>query len=199
MPLDWSKGLTKETDIRVARRATSLKATLHRKFHLGEEIPKQLTKREQWQHISMTEVARNVAAWSLAWEGAVGITKHSHSGKHGHPQLQARISIGNTNLALLEQFQTLTGYGKVDKRTPPKGNRKRQWIWSIIRLHEARSFLVEIQPYLPSKKRQTALLLEFIESRLLSCRTSQKLYTQRDWEIYEELRLLNQKGINNEL
>jgi len=197
MSLDWSKGLTKETDVRVARRATSLKATLHRKFHLGEEILKQLTKREQWQHISMTEIARNMAAWALAWEGAIGITKHCHSGRHGHPQLRARIEIGNTNLALLGQFQTLTGYGKVDKRSAPKGNRKRQWMWSIPTLHEARSFLIEIQPYLPSKRSQAALLLEFIESRLLSCRTSKKFYSQREWEIYEELSLSNQKGMKN--
>lgn len=141
----------------------------------------------------LSDDARKIAAWTLAWEGYISIANT----KHG--QLAPIVGIGNTNRELLNRFSDPVQYGHV-LTTPEDRSHirsKDMWQWTIRRMDEIKAFLEQIIDHLPAKRRQAELMLEFIAHRLSLYRQSNagKVYSERDFAIYRSMRELNKKGL----
>jgi hypothetical protein len=149
--------------------------------------------------------SRKIAAWSIAFEGAIGLNKLTPTRYMAqrrpcrYIELAPAITLGNTNQELLTKFSRLmNGYGKVDNGRDNSLTKngtiyscKPLWRWSIRGVPETQGFLQQILPFLPAKKKQGELLLEYTVLRLSRWRLP---YSEREFEIYEEIKRLNQRG-----
>lgn len=118
-----------------------------------------------------------LVAWSIAWEGHLSLFRQK---KGGYAPLAA---ITNTNRSLLEQFQTLVGAGHVTKfYTYEKGHRPIGQ-WKISGAKGVRWLLDQIAGYLPVKKEQALLLLDFCNEK------------GDPQQIWVKMRALNKRGL----
>lgn len=134
----------------------------------------------------------------IAAEGSLSLIKNN-SGT-SHPGYQARISVYNTDRALLEWVQDKTRMGNIPSPQDKKRwlpNAKPAYIWRVTDLRGVKQICEEILPYLPIKIKQCELILEFIELRQSKFKhwyTHDISYGEREKEIYEEMKILNKKG-----
>ena len=136
-------------------------------------------------------------AWTISWEGCIGLYKIKRSKT---PEYNCRISVDNTNKDLIEKFRKLVGYGNVYNHRGQTGKNKACYKWELYSLFLLKKFLEEVLPYLPSKKEQARLVLEFCNLRLSASRVGINLRegttrTEREEEIYQRMRKLNQRGM----
>lgn len=110
------------------------------------------------------------AAGIVDGEGTIGLYKRAGV---KHTGLVMMVSIGNTNLWLLEflKFNFGGSYGTSGK--PQKLNHKPKWTWRLVGIHAA-EFLRLISPYLQLKRQQAELALEFYGRRHKGWRTSEE-------------------------
>jgi len=153
------------------------------------------------------KVRKLVIAWSMAWEGHIGLYKTTRSRGHSL-QYVPRISLDNTDKELLNRFFGLVGYGNVhlhrrfrDSATPSM--KKDIYHWYICSLSQCKNFCEMVLPYLPAKARQAELIIKFADIRLRKLRNRKGIkYSKGEntWgfeeeEIYLELATLNKRGI----
>ena len=148
-----------------------------------------------------------IIAWSLAWEGWIGLTKCSRSKGHAM-QYTPHITIGNTDIELLKKFRDITGCGHIytyNTGKTYKSNWRVQAAWQINNTFEVLEFLQEIYGFLPAKQPQANLLMEFCRIRLdrkqkgykgFNMRSGINTWSIREEEIYQELKKLNKRGRN---
>jgi hypothetical protein len=153
----------------------------------------------------MNKIQTEVLAWSLVWEGRIGLSKQTQKphGKHKTTAtlLRARIDISNTNRELLEKFKAYIGHGNVNNHDHPS-RRQKHSKWNDLHVlrfgsqKECHYILKSIINVLPAKREQATLLLEFLELRKKANakRNEEKKYSQREWEIFERIRNLNSRG-----
>jgi len=134
-----------------------------------------------------------VLAWSLAWEGSIGVRRQKDPTAKLGWFLRPRFDIYNTDRELLEKFREfIGGYGRIFiQRYNDKPLWKPCYRWTIQRQDECLELLKEIIDLLPSKRRQAELLLEFLELR-----KAKKPYSDREIQIAEELHKLNKRGLH---
>lgn len=135
----------------------------------------------------MSEETARLAAWAISLEGTIALHRGIHSG------LNPMISIGNTNFELLRQFRELTQYGHISKK-PWRDNERCKGVykWEIRSVFEAQAFLIQIIPFLPSKKEQAQLLLPYLEKRILRWKLP---YDTKELDIQAEIKALNKRGV----
>jgi nitrogen regulatory protein PII len=136
-------------------------------------------------------------------EGTLTIAKNifhyeSEYRKRGYTTYRPMLAIANTSQELLEVARDMIGAGKV---YPPAGKKRKAshkgtYRYILYTYEYLLPLLIEIKDYLIVKKRQCELLIEFIESRLQKGNKGVGVgYSEREIEIYEEVKRLNRKGL----
>jgi len=141
-------------------------------------------------------------AWSIEWEGCISLSKAKRSRGHAFQYVPV-IMLCNTRKKLVDAFQQLVGYGKVyNHRMYVGSNRKDLFKWQIVNLAQTKQLCEEILPHLITKKRNAELLLEFCNIRMnpdirkgVVMSKGQNTWSVRIDKIYQELRILNKRGI----
>gem|GEM_PF-6795975 len=106
-----------------------------------------------------------------------------------------RLEIANTDLGLLEAFQLVIGFGRIDAKKSSSEKWKPAWLWRVEGIRQVEAVLREILPYLPSKVERAKLVLEFCERRKSGIhRPRGNRYQERDFQIIEELHRLHREG-----
>ena len=77
---------------------------------------------------------------------------------HGYRQYAARLNITNTNLPILEFYQSLFG-GSVAKHSKP---RKQTYRWELRRNEDRVKFILYCLPYLIVKREEAVVVLEYL-------------------------------------
>lgn len=143
-----------------------------------------------------------VMAWTIAWEGCLGLYKARRSEGHSF-QIIPVVDVSNTNRELLEAFAKLVGYGKVYHQSNHHHdgtNWKDMHKWQLTSLETVKRFCEEILPYLPAKKEQAEILIRFAKRRMevatSGIRTCDKhtTWTTLDFTDEEQMSILNQRG-----
>jgi len=149
----------------------------------------------------MDEKTALVAAYSICWEGCISVsfTKKEHKGKI-YPYFVPNIQISGTNEDLLRSFLSLVNMGKVYKVNRKGIKQKPVYIWRLSGAKNMQIFCEEVIPYLPTKRRQAELMIEFCKRRVGGQTVHNKdgyhsRYTFREVEIWEEMKQLNKRGV----
>ena len=133
------------------------------------------------------EVIRRVQlACYLDTEGCISLHRDNSS-------LTPYIDFGNTSKKLVAKFMVLSNAQGSFEQRKVKGNQKELFRFRIFALEQVAHLLEEITPFLNLKKRQGELLLEYCTIRLSNYH---KPLGKREWEIFQELKILNKRGIN---
>lgn len=140
----------------------------------------------------MSEEIAKVAAWAIALEGTITLHRQTHHTRGRTVCLYPMISMGNTDFEMLRQFRELTKYGRISEKAWRSNEKcKFERKWEIRSIYEMHSFLEQILPYLPSKRKQGDLLLRFLESRISRWKLP---YIEEEFKIQERIKELNKKG-----
>lgn len=167
--------------------------------------------------IQLPDIDKGYVAGLTDGEGSISLTKCKR--KSGIFHYYPCIDVANTNLDALKWVESIIGFGKVRrlKHTEPNERtekwRQRPWTWSkcyTYGIHHAGgcyAFLKEIGEVLKIKKTQAQLVMEFLEIEAerplpkpehdpnsgIFTRKSPQPHTERQHEIYQELRKINKR------
>jgi len=158
----------------------------------NERVEKLLTTLED---ISIETVNRTPSteyvAGILDGEGSVCLGRHFNNGSGKKClMLTPYITLHNTDRKMLEFCKTTIG-GEIYLSRKSTETTKTKWQLSLYSSKKLSIILTRLIPSLITKRRRAVLLLEFCLSRL---KRGRKGYSERDLQIYEELRGLNQRG-----
>lgn len=155
-------------------------------FRLG------LKRKRAWDNLVLSDVQKKLIAWSIAWEGSIGLHRDKQKKNSQNFYLKPRIGVYNTDYNLLTKFKELVGLGHIHRHKASLPSGKNMWIWSCTGIRKCRYLLQNILPELPSKRKQAELLLEF-------CNMPKKIpnmnYVPRAFEIQQTMLKLNGKGL----
>lgn len=131
-------------------------------------------------------------------EGSIMVNRTSALDDNG---FQARLSIANCSLALMQAVVRMTGTGSVVGRRVREGRRTAyQWVCPAP---EVRRVLENILPFLVVKREHALLVLEFLGMRDQARQAHKRGVLPEDRsrraEIVERLRELNRKGVDTPL
>lgn len=94
----------------------------------------------------------------------------------------------------METFKNIVRLGEITEKTF-KQKRKPLGQWQLASLMGVQHVLTEILDYLPAKRKQAELVLEFIASRIeRGVQDGHVPLSEREKEIREEVRKLNMEG-----
>ena len=145
-------------------------------------------------------------AWSVDWEGSFILGRY-HWKESVPYSYTVMIVIANTRKDLLEKFMNLVGYGTITimRKEGAYHNSKQCYRWQIASCKHIKEFCKDVLPFLVAKRQQASLLLEFVNRRLntpgrvkfnrYDTSDSKIRRTEREAEIYQEIKLLNKRGI----
>lgn len=151
------------------------------------------------------ETNKAYIAGILDGEGCIHLSLQCQKQKGPNSQgtLHHIVQIANTSKDLVDYLTKWFDQEQIPYHvhwTTPKG--KNQKIYAqvrITRFHGINKFLTLMLPYLVIKKKQALLLLEFTQMRLKHFEKSEgkfrPSYTERDFAIMAELKVLNQRGL----
>jgi len=138
---------------------------------------------------------KKVIAWSLCWEGTITLTF-----RKGH--IKPRISISNTDRSLLLEFQKLLdlGYVTVHHKTRRGVAWRTLWHWRVETWFEVLFLLSEIIDFLPAKKEQAQIVIDFINHRIergsMNSVGVSIPIDEYERNLVERIRMLNRRGKN---
>jgi hypothetical protein len=151
------------------------------------------------------ETNKAYIAGILDGEGCIHLSLQCQKQKGPNSQgtLHHIVQIANTSKPLVDYLTNWFDQETIPYHvhwTRPKG--KNQKIYAqvrITRFHGIKKFLTLVLPYLVIKTKQANLLLEFTETRLKNFEKTEgrfkPSYTDRDFEIMAQLKILNQRGL----
>lgn len=99
------------------------------------------------------------------------------------------ISICNNDEKMLLFCKNILRVGYVSKRNLSKMRPKHNWVYSIGKREDIVNILILVRPFLITKQKQADLLFEYCVNRL----EIRQPFIERDYEIYRELKALNQR------
>ena len=138
---------------------------------------------------------KGIIAMLIDCEGTIHISKR-HYKKKNKIYLLAEIVVGNTCLPLLDKAQRIIG-GSLREIKPcrtTRPNHKKMYRLERRDMHILHALLKSLLPHLIAKKHQAKLMIEYCHNRLQVGKTWAKAYTDRDFQIYEEMKQLNKRG-----
>jgi hypothetical protein len=167
-------------------------------YHKCRECKSQAsTKRWAPTSLVLTEAQKGYLAGLIDGEGWIGIVKAKSKKCYLGTAWAPAVSIGMTHDALLGVFKEYgLGYIYVSKRAA-EVNWKSIISWKLS-ANCCRVLLPEITPFLRFKRRQAELLMKFLDMPKPPRGASQpqrQEYYERALAIWEELRLLNKRGV----
>jgi len=145
--------------------------------------------------IQEKDIDWRLVAWCLALEGSIGMYMQS-----SRNDFAPVLKLYNTDRNVVMSFMEMVDCGCVylNKNNGGKRSNKPLYFWRLQSFSDVKVFLNNIIEYLPSKKRQAELLLEFVDIRLSNNHKWRKLressYSTREMEIYNEMKKLNRRG-----
>lgn len=129
----------------------------------------------------MTEYSERIwrayAAGFFDGEGSVGIYRY------GSGRTRPKVSISNTDLAVLEEFKARYG-GSISKSAKVERWHVQCYGWSMNGRHQITAMLKDLLPYLRTKRKQADLMLEYFS----------KPSHQRRMDIVRELKEAKREG-----
>ena len=146
--------------------------------------------------IKLTEFQKGYLAGLIDGEGTICISKRFEK-KRQKSFLWAEIVIGNVSLPLLENIKSIIG-GFIYKVPPQKSHRpthKQMYRLTRADMGIIRQILILLEPYLIVKKSQAKLMISFCNSRLNKSNTWTKAYSESDFEMQLEMKVLNKRGL----
>lgn len=131
-------------------------------------------------------------AWCIALEGSVNLIRSGNA-------LRPRIAFFNTEYTLVEQFNSLVGYGNIYTQRRNNNHHKELHYWKISSYKDCLNFCRDILPHLPTKVKQALLLIEFCELRLAKY-DKRKVWKflplgEREYKIFYRMKRLNKRGL----
>lgn len=129
-------------------------------------------------------------------EGCVTLSKKKDPSMRLGYGLRPHITVVNTNKKLIQFLKDITNLGVVYSGQDKKKNSKPHFRWQLWS-QQARSFLLEILPYLVLKQKQAQLVLDYTER----CAAYAGGPLPKSALLYQEracikMRKLNKRGIN---
>ena len=102
------------------------------------------------------------------------------------------ISISNNDEKMLQFCKETLRFGYISKRkcNISKNRPNHSWVHFIGKREDIVRVLIQVRPFLITKQKQADLLFEYCVNRL----EIRQPYTERDYEIYRELRILNKRN-----
>lgn len=164
--------------------------TIYRKFKEKDIDPRHSLRSSKVN--DMNELDKSYIAGIIDGEGCVGLAKQVKELKDGSESIVIRpqIRVGMTDKETVEHVGKKVGSGSFSFQYEEDDTKKEQEIFVINAINDVIDFIEQIKPYMITKKKQSELLLEYCKSR--KPRTE---YTERQLEIYDELRELNKRGV----
>ena len=135
---------------------------------------------------------KRLIAWCISLEGSIMLTKN----RTGYTPI---VEFINTNLELINKFYVLMGDtpSHIYRKRYNDGIRSDSYRCRCNHLTVVKDLLESIKDYLPSKREQADLLLEFINLRL-NCKDSWGSrglsYTTKERDIHIKIKELNKIG-----
>jgi hypothetical protein len=146
-------------------------------------VPSKLVKGE------VTDFELGYICGLIDGEGCIGIEKQKRKGGF---MLRPYIHITNTNSEVIDYARNVLGGGiEIQRKKPPE---KDVYVLRIYNTKLLVETLSRIKDKLILKKRQAELVLEFCQSRINGAVDRGLGYSDRELELYEELRKLNKRG-----
>jgi hypothetical protein len=161
-------------------------------------IPKSELERYKPPHVFSRNIpnfnneVRRAIAWAIAAEGTITIDP-SHSGRSiGRIRASPVISVSNTEKLFVTEFFKMVGkVGYVSELKKKTRGGKSVWLWSLSSMEGCLKLLEQIYEFLPIKKKQAELVMQFCRSRL---RHFNKPYSEEEIELIKKVRALQHRG-----
>lgn len=142
--------------------------------------------------LMLSRVDASYIAGILDGDGAIQITKHTHSTRTGRRvkgrrwSLDLHVRVCNGNWAVVDWIKSLTKMGGINTRHPnlEQGVIHKNYTFELGSKKDVYRFLSAIVPFLRVKRKRADLMLEFVKSRI---KRGDKRYTERELEIAENL------------
>ena len=123
------------------------------------------------QQITQTELAWLAGIWD--GEGTISLRRNlNNAGRQGALQVSPRVSMVNTNAAILERVCDILNRMDVHYYMREKGaggfegSHRQCWIIAVETLSQSIKLLTALRPFLIGKRFQADCLLQFVQSRL---------------------------------
>lgn len=144
--------------------------------------------------INLTDTQMAYLAGLVDGEGHIGMSMAKRkSGKHkGSHFVYVRMTIAVTHLGLYD-IQSSYGFGKIYSHKPTNRRHKTRYDW-CIRSNEMKQVLPKILPFLKIRNQQAELLLRYFGLP----RTKDETYRNSVHTIYQQLKLLNKRGLEDD-
>lgn len=141
-----------------------------------------------------------LSAWAIASDGCIAITLGKYKKTKLGFILIPSISFCNTSYQFVQKINEMIGGGITHDDANMQTNRKESWEVRVSGLADVKYLGEKILPFLPIKKEQARLIIEFCDSRLKvlsqpGFQFKNAGYTTRELAIYEEMKKLNKRGI----
>lgn len=147
----------------------------------------------------LDEIALAYFAGLVDGEGTITIIRTGQIVADGGRSLRPQVEVTNTNPVIVQHvidtFYKMGAKPYIDTRAS-KNNWKAAYKIVAYGLNKSKKVLTCVMPYLLAKKAQAELVLEFIESR--NSQPYNCHYTDRDLNIYRQIRTLNHRGLASE-
>ena len=149
------------------------------------------------QQPKASDIEKAWLAGFIDGEGSLMMGKRKDLTPHGFvrkKEVLPKLALSNTNIETLDYLVSLLNrlglpYNIVWREWKnPKY--KKAWDLRVTGLSRMRKWLLIIKPYLITKSRQAELLWEWIESRRQTD-NQKKPYTAREWQILQEMSVIN--------
>jgi hypothetical protein len=140
----------------------------------------------------LTETEKAYLAGLMDGEGCITIIKCKPARRAANPSYSLQTSINNTDERVLRYCKEVTGVGSITffQVTKKKPTWKNLWNWNL-RKQDTLDFLIQILPYLITKKRQAELAIEYAEgdvSGINSVTEEVLLRREHYYQIIEDLK-----------
>jgi len=133
-------------------------------------------------------------------EGAIGLQVCGHGRKRKDYWLSPYIAISNSNRQVLEVCKNFLKCGYIQTCGYTGKRRRRHWRLWIKRQDDCLKVLEMIKDFLIAKKTQCELLIKYLKRRCRLPKYRKGIgYTEEDFEIYLQLRRLNNNGKQRKL
>lgn len=162
--------------------------------HFLKQYKMQYTPIDSNKNLQISDVESAWLACAIDGEGTIELRKQTYP--HGWC-MTPRISIYNTNMDFVIHCKDILNVGSI-YTTDSRDREKKDHSFTVSSAHEIYTVLKKIKNFLIIKKEIATLLLEFLDIQKELIKIGgvykKRRYTERQHEIYKEIRNLNKKG-----
>jgi len=165
----------------------SVYSIVHKANRLGlrSSVRLRVLDRTKPSNINLTREMATYLAGLIDGDGCISIRPYGK--KH---TFSPRIEVSSKNYDFLEKLKNIIGGGSISRQVDRRNGSITYHLY-FEKLEDCKKILEAITPFLILKKRQGELLLEFCNIRLQRPIWKRLEFTEREKEIYMEIRKLN--------